>query len=164
MIWRILSVGRGAAPLLAALLIAPPLSAADDVPSPHFLSIRTKEVNLRTGPGKRYPVDWVFTRRGLPVELLASYDNWRQVRAKDGTTGWIHQSMLSRRRTVVIDRSVSTLLAKPQADAAIVARAEPGVIGELLECEQGWCRIEVSGLRGWLPKAGLWGVDTGDGR
>lgn len=169
---RFLSGSRSAAIATFALFIAPVATApitmvtiamAADADL-YFVSIRASEVNVRTGPGKRYPIDWVFTRRGLPVEVLANYDSWRQIRAKDGTTGWVHQSMLSRRRTVVIDSALTTLLDKPRADATIVARAEPGVIGELLECDQGWCRVEVTGLRGWVPKAGLWGVLPGEGR
>ncbi len=159
---RNLAGGRGAALIAFALFVSPP-ATADDAAG-HFVSIRAGEVNLRTGPGRRYPVDWVFIRRGLPVEVIARHENWRQIRAKDGTIGWVHQSMLSGRRTVVIDGAPTTLHRKPRADAPVVARAEVDVIGELLQCERGWCRVDVSGLRGWVPKAGLWGVSPTDGR
>ena len=35
---------------------------------------------------------------------------------------------------------------------------EAGVIGDLLECAGVWCRLEIAGDRGWLPRVQLWGV------
>jgi SH3-like domain-containing protein len=43
-----------------------------------------------------------------------------------------------------------------------VARLEPGVLGELDDCEGAWCRIEVSEERGWLPREALWGALPGE--
>ncbi len=40
---------------------------------PRFVSLRTEEVNVRAGPGVRYPVKWVFVRRNLPVEITAEF-------------------------------------------------------------------------------------------
>ena len=36
---------------------------------PRFVSLRTDPINLRTGPGVRYPVDWVYVRRRLPDNI-----------------------------------------------------------------------------------------------
>ena len=47
---------------------------------PRFASLRSDEVNVRTGPGTRYPVDWVFKRKAMPVEIVAEYENWRKIR------------------------------------------------------------------------------------
>ena len=37
------------------------------LPLPRFASLKSDEVNVRTGPGTRYPVDWVFKRKSMPV-------------------------------------------------------------------------------------------------
>jgi SH3-like domain-containing protein len=66
--------------------------------------------------------------------------------------------MLTGRRTAVVTGDVRTLLARNDPSAAVVARLEPGVIGSLLECRDAWCRLEVAGLKGWLPRDTLWGV------
>ena len=45
------------------------------LPLPRFVSLRAGEVNLRTGPGVQYPVDWVYLRKNLPpwhYQLLAA--------------------------------------------------------------------------------------------
>ena len=144
---------------LIAILSAPPTRAADTgLPVPRFVTLRSDKVNVRTGPGARYPVEWVFERKGMPVEIVAEFDTWRKVRDIQGTEGWVHQNLLSGRRGVIISGGVRTLRREPREDAAVVARAEPDVIGQLLECKAEWCRVEVSGLRGWLKRSEMWGV------
>jgi SH3-like domain-containing protein len=156
-------VGLGLAlAALAALLGAsgaPPSRAAESsLPVPRFVSLRSDEVNVRTGPGVRYPIDWVFVRKTMPVEVLAEVETWRKVRAVDGTEGWVHQSMLTSRRTAIVMGEVRTLRKKNDPEAAAVALLEPGVIGTLLECRTSWCRLEVAGQKGWLPRDQVWGV------
>jgi SH3-like domain-containing protein len=152
-----LPLSRLAALILVSVFAA--AAAAQDVASvPRFASLRSDEVNLRAGPGKQYPVDWVFTRRALPVEITADYGHWRKIRDIDGSEGWAHQSLLSARRWVMITGEIRTLLRAPEAGAAPVARAEPGVLARLLACRGVWCRVEVERHRGWLRRGDMWGV------
>ena len=125
---------------------------------PRFASLRSDEVNLRAGPGTQYPVEWVFQRRYLPVEIVAEYEQWRRVRDVDGSEGWVHKSLLSGRRSILVTGGVRTLYRRPDAASAPELRAEPGVVGRLVACDGGWCRVEIAGARGWLPRAHLWGV------
>jgi SH3-like domain-containing protein len=161
-------VGRFAALALAALLAAAAPSRAqaparaDGLPLPRFVSLRSEEVNLRAGPGVRYPVEWVFRRRNLPVEVLAEFEQWRRIRDSAGTEGWVHQSMLSGRRYALVAGEIRTLRRQPESGAGAVARLEPGVVGQLLECRESWCRIDAGGFRGWLPRGEIWGVYPGE--
>ena len=107
---------------LAILLAWGPASATDTpppvvhkgsgLPIPRFASLKSDEVNVRTGPGPRYPIDWVFVRKTMPVEVLAEVDTWRKVRSLDGTEGWVHQSMLTGRRTAIVIGSETRRLYK----------------------------------------------------
>src|ERR1700687_1013091 len=56
------------------------------LPIPRFASLRSDEVNVRTGPGTRYPVDWVFKRKAMPAEIVAEYESWRKIRDWAGGT------------------------------------------------------------------------------
>jgi SH3-like domain-containing protein len=150
------SVVRAAIAALA--LAAASLAVGAEEKTPRFASLRADLVNLRTGPGERYPIEWVYQRKGLPVEVTAEYDVWRKVRDSDGTEGWVHQRMLAAARNVVVKGALRTLRADPGPDAAAVARAEPGVIAHLLECRGAWCRLEAQGVKGWLQRADVWGV------
>ena len=62
---------------------APALQAAGHkgtgLPLPRFVSLRAGEVNLRTGPGVQHPVDWVYHRQNLPLEIIAEYGTWRKM-------------------------------------------------------------------------------------
>lgn len=156
---------RVAAPARAAVLIlilSASLAAAAAGPLPRFASLRASEVNLRTGPGVRYPVEWVFVRRGLPVEITAEFDTWRKIRDWQGTEGWVHQSMLSGRRAAMVVGSTQSLRRKPTPDAPVVARVEADVVCDLLDCNDAFCRVEASGVRGWIPRGSLWGVYPGE--
>jgi len=152
----------------AALLVAPLVAVAapkgTGLPLPRFVSLRADTVNLRTGPGVQYPVEWVFQRRDLPVEIIAEYRTWRKVRDWEGAEGWMHSSMLGGARTVIVTGAVATLHAKAEADADVVARAEPGAIGRLKGCPEGlaWCQVEIGGHDGWLERNAFWGVYAGE--
>ena len=148
--------------LLGLIAAASPGARAGEsgsgLPVPRFVTLRSDKVNVRSGPGARYPVEWVFERRGLPVEVVAEYELWRKVRDIEGTEGWVHQNLLSSRRGVVVTGAVRSLKREARADAGIVAQLEPEVIGQLLECRGPWCRIDVQGYRGWLKRDEMWGV------
>jgi SH3-like domain-containing protein len=155
---------------LAALLLvagSATLSAAagkgrSGLPLPRFVSISGAKVNLRTGPGVRYPVAWVFVRANLPVLVTLEFENWRKVRDLDGAEGWVHQSLLSGRRHGVVTGQVRFLRRAPRPDSPALLRAEPGVIGRLLTCREGWCRMEIDDVTGWLPQAHLFGALAGE--
>jgi len=113
---------------------------------------------MRTGPGLRYPIDWVYSRAGLPLEVIDEFETWRQVRDWEGSTGWVHQSMLSGERKVMVAGKQRLLRRKPDPTATGVALLEAGVIGTLQRCTDTWCRIEVKKTTGWLRRASLYGL------
>jgi SH3-like domain-containing protein len=132
------------------------------LPLPRFVSLAADRVNVRFGPGKQYPVNWVFGRKGLPVEIIAEFDTWRKIRDFDGEEGWIHSSLLSSRRTIMVIGEVRQVRRTPSTDARVVLRAEPGVIGSLFDCEETWCRVEIENRRGWLQRSEFWGTRPGE--
>ena len=133
------------------------------LPVPRFVSLKTSPVNMRGGPGEDHEVRWVYVRKGLPLEIIAEYDVWRRVRDADGTTGWIHKQMLDGRRTaLVIGTENASLREKPNENAGIVAYGAPGLVAQLDECGEKWCRIEAKGYAGWVKREILWGILPGE--
>jgi SH3-like domain-containing protein len=156
---------EGSLPSAEAPAIAPDAASAGrstGLPVPRFVSLGADQVNLRYGPGREYPISWVLARRGLPVEIIAEFDAWRKVRLHDSDEGWIHASLLSPRRTIVIADAIAALRRTPADDARVVLRAEPGVIGELLDCDGEWCHVDIEGRRGWLQRQAFWGALPGE--
>jgi SH3-like domain-containing protein len=156
----------GALPLLwlmfvAAVTAAPCARAADGEPAakvPRFASLRAGEVNLRVGPGRNYPVEWVLTKKGLPVEIIAEFEHWRKIREPEGSEGWVQERMLTGERAVMITGAIRSLRREPSAASTIVARAEPGVVATLLECRGEWCHIAADHLTGWVRRDEVFGV------
>lgn len=136
------------------------------LPVPRFVTLKTAKVNVRRGPSNAHKVAWVFNRKGLPVEIIAEFDNWRRVRDSEGAEGWIYQSLLSGRRNVVVSpwkkNKTVPLLAKPAPRATAVALLSPGVIAGVESCTGTWCRINAGGYRGWVAQSALWGVYPGE--
>lgn len=133
--------------------------ATTGLPLPRFASLRVDEANLRTGPGTRYPIDWVYVREGLPLEITAEFDIWRRVKDWEGTEGWVHKSALSGKRTaIVMGEDTRPLLDKKTPSGGLVAMVDAGAIGQLLNCDANWCEIKFGGHKGYMPKAVLWGV------
>jgi SH3-like domain-containing protein len=137
---------------------------AGGLPIPRFVSLRTNPINLRTGPGVRYPVDWVYMRRNLPVEVIGEFDTWRRIRDQDGAEGWVHQSMLSGKRTAVVRGGTQALRRTGEDASEAEATVEAGVVVNVLRCpsELPYCRIEASGAQGWIKRDALWGVYAGE--
>lgn len=133
---------------------------SSNLPLPRFVSLRSDEVNLRTGPGVRYPVDWIYTHRDLPVEVIAEFETWRKIRDWQGAEGWVHQSMLSSKRMMVVTGSQRQLRSEADDRAATVALVDVNVVGRLLSCpkQKNFCRVDVESTQGWLRRDEFWGL------
>ena len=150
------------AALLLLLTLLRPAAAADEdagLKVPRFVSLHSDEVNLRTGPGRQYPIEWVLTRKDMPVEVIAEFEHWRRVREWDGTVGWVQEHMVTGKRTVIVAKgSVRPVYRFPDPASGEIARAQPGVIARLLECRGALCRVETDEISGWMRRNDIWGV------
>jgi len=148
--------------LVAAALAALPLAAAGQTAAgdklPRFASLRSDEVNLRVGPGENYPIEWVYKRKDMPVEIIEEFQNWRKIQDWQGANGWVLDRMITGKRAVIVAGATRPLYRRPDPASQIAARAEPGVIARLVECQGPWCRIETGGYSGWVQRSEVWGV------
>src|SRR5262245_18188433 len=78
-----------AAEITSSLSQADTVVGASGLPLPRFVSLKADKVNVRRGPASEHQVAWVFQRRGLPVEIVAEFENWRRIRDNDGEEGWV---------------------------------------------------------------------------
>lgn len=129
------------------------------LPLPRFVSLKASEGNARRGPGMTHRVDWVFTRRDMPLQVTAEFEHWRRVQDAEGASGWMHFALLSGVRTVLVDQDLAPMHLQADERAPVVAYLEAGVVARILRCGPDWCRLNAGGQRGWVPKATLWGVD-----
>ena len=146
------------------IVFEPPISLADlgretGLRVPRFVSLSSNNINVRAGPGMRYPIKWVFQRKNFPVKIIAESDTWRKIKDYQDVEGWVHQRMLSGRRWVVVVGETRVVREDPLANASGVARFEPGVLARLEECSNEWCLVNASSYVGWINKSEIWGVD-----
>ncbi|HYM32432.1 MAG TPA: SH3 domain-containing protein [Candidatus Cybelea sp.] len=132
--------------------------AESGLPVPRFVSLGAGRVNVRTGPGDRYPIAYVYQRHGLPVEVVQEFELYRKVRDQDGSEGWVHKRLLSGRRTVLITGAVRALYRDPDPKSPAVLQAESGVQARLISAKGPWCLLELAGLRGYIQRQYLYGV------
>ena len=145
----------------AAAADKPPV--AGKPPAPYFASMKNETTNMREGPSADTRVKWVYHRKGLPVEVVASYDAWRRVRDMDGEIGWIHTVLLSRERTAVVNgKNDAAVRSGADAGSKTVAEAKPGAIGVLRSCGPEACKVRFDRAEGWIARTRLWGIHAGE--
>ena len=172
---------RRLAPLTLLLLVgfAAPVVAAeqntDGLPLPRFASTRSAPINVRVGPGQKYDVAWIFTKPGTPVEIIAEYDIWREIRDFDGSEGWIQQNQLSGSRAGLVapwKKGASVpLVASASADASVRAYLGAGFRIDIRKCDGAWCQVDATNrdengrattYSGFLRQADIWGAYEGE--
>lgn len=137
------------------------------LPVPRFVSLKSDKVNVRRGPSTDQAIVWVFSRAGLPVEVIAESDNWRRVRDSEGADGWVFHSLLSARRTVLVspwskDEESVPLYSSRSANSRAVAALQAGVLGNVMSCDGEWCKLSVDDYSGFVQQDKLWGVYKGE--
>ena len=126
------------------------------LPIPRFVSIKSGEVNSRSGPGPTYPIKWVYQRKNLPVEITAEFKLWRRIKDFDGDETWINHAMLSGTRNAIF--KIQTIAYSDEEQTSATAEFKKGVQVKLAKCTKTKCFIEYGRTRGWVDKASLWGV------
>ncbi len=139
-----------------------PSGQASKLPVPRYVSLKADRVNVRIGPTKNHEVAWVYTQAALPVEITAELENWRRIRDWEGAEGWVYHSLLSGRRTAIVSpkskQDLVPLHDAADANSAVTARLQAGVIGSVKVCNGTWCHLAGEKFDGWIAQERLWGV------
>lgn len=128
------------------------------LPVPRFVTLKSNEVNMRVGPGREYPLSWVYKQKNLPLKVIAEFDVWRKVIDHEGTTGWVHSQLVTLKRYALIQSRLTKLHRKADETSAVLAVADKGVLLELQICEPLWCRVASDDLRAYVRRDAIWGV------
>ncbi len=149
----------------AALALSSDIALAQDargpvtnLPIPRFVSLKASEANVRRGPSLTHRIDWVFKRRDMPLIITAEHGHWRRIEDRDGAGGWVHYSLLSGVRTVIVEKDLLPLFLQPDETSPMTVQLEFGVVARLGQCSLEWCRLSSAGYKGWAIKSALWGV------
>ncbi|MBP5399171.1 MAG: hypothetical protein J6Y53_01980 [Alphaproteobacteria bacterium] len=128
---------------------------------PRMVSFRSDYINARSGPGTRYPIEWIYKQKHAPVEIVSEFELWRKIKDWEGSETWVHKAMLQNQRYVKITKQdFANVYAKPQTDSKIIAKAENEVIGHIEKCpeQKDFCLIKFSTIEGWVNRSDFYGV------
>ena len=128
-----------------------------NLPIPRYVSLKVKEANARRGPSLSHKIDWIYKRKNMPLEIYGEYENWRRVRDFEGLGGWVHYTLLSGIRFVLVKNELLEMRLLPSIDAQVIAKIPQHNIATLDKCTKDWCRITDDGYKGWVPKCHFWG-------
>lgn len=152
-------VNLRAVTILMLLLIAPNIYGNNKQPIPRFVVTKSNEVNARTGPGIRYPIEWIFIKKGEPIEITAEFEQWRYVKDIKGEGGWVHSSVLSGKRSViVVSKEIVRLYKSTDLASRVIAKLSPDLRCQFKKCQGDWCKIKCQSYDGWVMRKYLWGV------
>jgi SH3-like domain-containing protein len=122
-----------------------------------WVSTRVDNVNMRSGPGTQYPVQWTLTK-GYPLQVKARRNNWFQVRDFEGDTGWVSASVTSRQPHHIVKSKTANLRMGPSTRQRVIARAEYGDLLRTVKRQGAWVRVKLSnGRMAWVSSSLVWG-------
>ncbi len=147
-----------------AIIILYPYQTYSSIPemqqTDYFAAIRADEVNVRAGPSPNYMIKFTYKAKSLPVRVISEYDNWNEIEDFDKQTGWVNKTLLTKKRTIMINSRNSKIAMYSSADenSQILFYLENKVIAKFIECKDKWCKIAIKGKKGWVLKSEIYGV------
>lgn len=125
---------------------------------PRYVTLKFGEVNARAGPGDDHRLLGVYKARGLPVQVVAETREWRRICDPRGGLVWVHGRTIDGRRSVMGRRPPAAIHTRPKADSRVVAYLRPDALASLDRCKDGWCKIKVERVSGWVQAGTVWGA------
>jgi|JI8StandDraft_1071087.scaffolds.fasta_scaffold50858_2 SH3-like domain-containing protein len=140
---------------LATLFLS--LSLLSPAMAREMVSVKGKLVNMRSGPGTRYQVNWQL-EKGYPLQIIARKGKWLKVRDFENDQGWISRSVTTSTPHYIVKVPVANIRKGPGTRHAIVAKAVRYDLLRTRERRGNWVRVKhVDGPEGWVSRKLLWG-------
>ena len=141
--------------IIIFLLIIPSKVISEE--NDYFLSLKKDKVYVRYGPGKNYPIKYIYKKKFLTIKVIDKKDNFRRIIDHKKNSGWIHQIMLRKLNSlIVLEEKIvfrkSTKFSKP------LAKLKKGRLVMIKKCKINWCKIETGDYIGWIDTKNVWGI------
>jgi SH3-like domain-containing protein len=121
-----------------------------------YVSVKNDAVNLRSGPSTSDKVVWqVF--ESFPLEILNREGKWLHVVDFEGDKGWIYETLVSNKKTVIVNVDTANMRSGPSTNDSIIATVKKGVVFDVLEMKSSWIKVRYKNeLTGWLHNSLVW--------
>lgn len=121
-----------------------------------YVSVKKDGVNIRSGPNTKSKVIWqVF--ESFPLEVIKREGKWANVVDFEGDKGWIYETLISSKKTVIVNVETANMRAGSSTDDPIIATVKKGVVFEPLEMKGDWMKLRYKNeITGWMHNSLLW--------
>ena len=140
--------------ILFFLLINPCIVIAEE--NNYFVSLKKNKVYVRYGPGKNYPIKYIYKKKFLPIKVIDKKDNFRRIIDHKKNSGWIHQIMLRKLNSLIMLEE-KIVFKKNSKFSKPLVKLEKGRLVILKKCISDWCKIKSGNYSGWLRTQNSWG-------
>ena len=91
------------------------------------------------------------------MKIIFEYLRWRKIEDFEGYTGWVHASLLSGKKSLIIIGDNVPLRERPVKDASSIAYLQRHVLVFPELCKKAWCKVEINSYNGWVDRELVWG-------
>ena len=123
----------------------------------YFLSLKKDKVYVRYGPGKNYPIKYIYKKKFLTIKVIDKKDNFRRIIDHKKNSGWIHQIMLRKSNSLIVLEE-KIVFKKNSKFSKPLVKLEKGRLVIIKKCLPNWCRIETGNYSGWIETKNVWGI------
>ena len=130
------------------------LSANENI---YYLTLKYNEVNVRYGPGRDYPVKYVYNKKNLPVKVIDKSREWKKIIDFKKNSGWIHETQLKKSKSFILLKD-QILFTKPTKHSKPLFKIAKGRLLIVKKCKKNWCRVKTENFLGWIKTNEIWGL------
>ena len=130
------------------------LSANENI---YYLTLKYNEVNVRYGPGRDYPVKYVYNKKNLPVKVIDKSREWKKIIDFKKNSGWIHETQLKKSKSFILLKD-QILFTKPTKHSKPLFKIAKGRLLIVKKCKKNWCRVKTQNFLGWVKTNEIWGL------
>ena len=123
----------------------------------YFLSLKKNKVYVRYGPGKNYPIKYIYKKKFLPVKIIDKKENFRKIIDHKKNSGWIHRIMLTKSSSLIVLEE-KIIFKKNSKFSKPIVKLEKGRLVNIKKCKLNWCKIESGNYSGWIETNNVWGI------
>jgi len=121
-----------------------------------YVSVKNDAVNIRSGPSTKNNVIWqVF--ENFPLQVINREGKWAKVVDFEGDEGWIYETLISNKKSVIVNVETANMRSGPGTEETVVATVKKGVVFDPLEMKGDWMKIRYKNeFTGWMHNSLLW--------
>ena len=90
------------------------------------LAVSASVANVRSGPGTEYDIMWKVEKYH-PIFVIKKTDSWYHFRDFEGDKGWVHDSLVSKIKTIITKGEVNNIRSGPGTKFKILFKVEKGI-------------------------------------